>query len=184
MNSTRVIAATLTIVLGLAAGSVAARQWRATPSALATDYAQIIDQRSGNEIALVIWLPPEMIEDTAQNQAGREALAAYVIIGVVHARISSQAVFTFSPPSKVLISVGNGAPRRALEGNAIAPVTVGILTAMQSAMANALGPMGEGITWYAFDATDISSCGNGEFWVSFAGEDYNYETPIPGCPSS
>ncbi len=184
MTSNHAIAsAVLVMVLGLAAGPAAARQWQATPTALATEYIGIIDQRSANEIVIVMWMAPEIVEDTAENAAARKILSDYVVIGVVRATISNQGVFTYAPPSEVLVSVQGGAARGPLADDAMAPVTVAVLAAMQSMMEQALGPMGEGMQWFAFDGDGIESCGKGEFWVAYAGENYNYETPIPGCPA-
>ena len=62
------------------------------------------------------------------------------------------------------------------------PVAVGIVAGMQSVFSQALGPMGEGMRWMTFDAAEISSCEEGVFWIDYDGEQYDYRTPIPGCP--
>jgi hypothetical protein len=41
--------------------------------------------------------------------------------------------------------------------------------------------MGRGIHWFVYDGTGIDSCGPGKFLVPHAGENYSYDTPIPGC---
>src|SRR5215470_18557762 len=77
--------AALAVLLGLACGTspAAARQWKATPKALALDYAQIIDHRSTRDSVVIWWLVPPMLEHASVE--AQELLDKYVIIGVVRA---------------------------------------------------------------------------------------------------
>jgi len=44
-----------------------------------------------------------------------------------------------------------------------------------------MGLAGQTMEWVVFDGQSVSSCGDGGFRITFAGTDYDYRTPIPGC---
>ncbi len=172
----------LAAILSTASLTAMARQWKATPTALAQDYAQIIDSRSEREIVLILWLTPQIVEDTPANAAARDVLSSYVVVGVIHADMSPVGRFEFRTPEGVALRTAGGAKRKPLDQSAIAPMAVGIVAGMQSVFSQALGPMGKGTHWLTFDAEEIRSCEEGVFWIDYAGEQYDYRTPIPGCP--
>lgn len=163
-------------------GTVAARQWRTTPSAQALDYAQIIDQRSKGELVLVFWVAPEIVDGTSpETERARSVLGEYMLVGVAHARISLAGQFTFERPAGVLIQTADGKARQPLSDRALPPAVTGIISTFQATFSQALGQFGQGTHWHVFNGKGIESCQKGAFWVYYAGEQYGYATPIPGC---
>lgn len=172
---------TLSTILFATAGPTTARQWTTTPTALATDYAQIIDSRSNREVVALIWLTPEMIKAEPKNELARDVLKKYIVIGTAHAKISTMGKFTFLNPKEVVLRIKGVGKRRPLDPNSIPPSVIGVVTAMQRVFSQAFGKLGKGMHWVTFVGDGIDSCGPGLFWVDFAGEHYDYRTPIPGC---
>lgn len=176
------MAACLAGLMALAVSSHAtARQWRATPAAKAMDYAHIIDRKSASRTALIFWMVPEIVELTPRTMEARQILRRYAVIGVNDVAVSDLGEFrTLSapPPS---IKIKNLAPLPPLKNDTLPSNVVSTIQLLGDAFSKVLGKLGQGITWYVFDGQEISSCQEGRFEVSFAGVDYLYETPIPGC---
>ncbi len=158
-----------------------ARQWRSTPAAKAMDYAHIIDRKSANRISLIFWMVPEIVELTPRTMEARQMLRRYAVIGVSDVAVSDLGEFlalSAPPPS---IKIKNLVPLPPLKNDTLPPNVVSTIQLLGDASSKVLGKLGQGITWYVFDGQEISSCQEGRFEVSFAGVDYLYETPIPGC---
>ena len=132
-------------------------------------------------MVLIFWAAPEMMEAEPNNEAARDVLRNYIVIGVAHAKIA-MGQFTFFDPEEVVIRIEGGGERRPLDPDSIAPAAAGMVTVMQRAFTQAIGKLGQGTHWLTFEGAGIDSCGPGVFWVDFAGEQYDYRTPIPGCP--
>ncbi|MFQ5990536.1 MAG: hypothetical protein ACE5K9_11540 [Candidatus Methylomirabilales bacterium] len=165
-----------------------ARQWRMTPSAQAQEYSQIIDQRANNEVVLVWWVAPEVIEDDSPGtEEARAILRQYMLVGVAHAQISPLGQFKFQRPRGLRVQLPDASGKRPMKGKrpmskkSLPPAVAGVVSVLETTFSQAMGEFGRGVHWYVFDGRDISSCGNGAFWITYAGEQYSYKTPIPGC---
>ncbi len=167
------------LVFGLVTSSDA-RQWRVTPQAAAQEYVIINDQRSPNEIVLVFWMTPRLLPDQPQNETAKAMLTRNLLVGIAHADVSAGGAMSFRAPTNITLVTG-GQNRPPLAGSQIEPASAGALTTMSQVFAQALGPLGKGTKWHVFDGSGISSCRSGSFAISYAGENYTYETPIPGC---
>jgi hypothetical protein len=184
MRVSRLVASSvLFLALGFGVLAVAtARQWRTTPSGEAREYVKVIDQRSKNELVLVYWVAPETVEgNSPEIEKARSVLREYMLVGVAHARVSPAGQFTFERSGGVLIQTADGKNRQPLSDGALPPVVIGMLSTFQAAFSQALGQFGQGIRWHVFEPKGIGSCQKGAFWVYYAGEQYGYATPIPGC---
>lgn len=159
-----------------------ARQWRATPTSQAQEYVFIDDDRSESELVMIMWISPEILERSSENEAARSMLQEYVLVGVVHVNISDMVEFTFTTPTGVLLQTANGEQRQPLAENSLPPLVAGTLSVLKASFAQGIGAMGQGFRWHVFHGAGIDSCQKGIFWIAYAGERYDYETPIPGCP--
>src|ERR1700761_286536 len=64
------------------------RQWRATPEAMARDYAAINDTRPNGELILLMWMVPGMVPaNNPGSAAGAATLQKYVVMVAVHGRL-------------------------------------------------------------------------------------------------
>ena len=157
------------------------RTWSPTPINLAQDYAIINDNRGSGEIVLVIWLAPPMFPQDASTQAAQDMLDKYIVIGVAHAHIASDATMTFDQVATLDVVDGSDKPLNALNVSTMPPTVVGALAALQSAFGRSIGALGQGVHWFAFDSGSVHACAKGGLAVSFASVKYTYGTPIPGC---
>jgi len=160
-----------------------ARQWRATPMALAQEYVQIIDQRSPSELIIVFWISPQLIQQAPANKPARQLLAKNMVVGVVHADISPGDSFTLRTPAAAAVDVAPRGPQINLPDSKIEPAAFGVIEGLRQTLGQALGPVGKGIRWSMFDGSNVNSRAAGAFAVKYANEVYTFETPIPGCDS-
>src|ERR1043166_3963598 len=71
------------IVVLTAPKGAEARKWRVTPTDLAGDYTQIIDQRSDKDVVVIYWIAPETMNSEMQNaEVYRAMLRENLIVGV------------------------------------------------------------------------------------------------------
>jgi len=180
----RSLAFTLAAALLVAAvpGVADARPWKPTAEALALDYAQIIDQRSPNEMVLVMWLAPEIVADDEESDLARQILADYLVVAVVHGDISDLGQITFRKVASLDARTFGNTSLAPLDTGGLPPAVTGVISIMQGMFTQALGAMGQGTNWFVFDGSPVTSCGTGGFSIPYAGEVYEYATPIPGCP--
>ena len=69
-----------------------------------------------------------------------------------------------------------------MEAASIPPGVAGGITGIQQVFAQNLGVLGKGIKWFVYDGTWLKTCGRGHFWITVSGTEYDYVTPVPGCP--
>jgi hypothetical protein len=179
MCKARVFAVFLTLLLGLVPTASFSRPWQPTPTAMAMDYSQVTDNRGGKELVFVWWLNSPSFSTLPPSAI--ELLDKYVVIGAVHAHVSTGALFSFDDiPS--LDAKSGSASLKSLSGDAIPPTVAGLLTTLEASLGQALGPTGKGIHWFVYDAGPLKACDKGDLTVPLADQTYSWDTPIPGCP--
>jgi hypothetical protein len=169
------------VALLLTVAPTQSRTWSRNPVNLAQDYSIINDNRGNGEIVLIIWLAPPMISKGPSSQAAGEMLDKFIVLGVVHAHTSNDGTMTFDRISTLGAQDKTGQPLNALNVNTMPPTVVGALATIQSLFGRSLGPLGQGVQWFAFDSGTVHACTKGGMSVPFAGETYTYDMPIPGC---
>jgi hypothetical protein len=177
----RVAAAIMLLVLG--AFPALSRQWKATPEALARDYAAIDDQRSGGELILAMWFVPQMVPANSPGaDIAKAMLEKYVVLMVVHGRLqSATGTISFEHVDTLPAMNQSGKPLASVSRDNLPPTNAGMLSALESVLRQTLGPMGNGMKVFVFDAGDVGSCKRGQLSVSFVNETYTWDTPFPGC---
>jgi hypothetical protein len=170
-----------TLALLSAISSAESRPWSKDPTSLAQNYLMINDNRSDNEVVLVYWLASALVPKTAETKAAVELLDKYVVLGVVRGRIANDGTIAFDEQAAVDVSDGAGQALNALREDTMPPSVAAALAAVKGVFTRALGAMGKGVHWFAFDAGAVQCCAKGGMTVTFAGEKYTYDTPIPGC---
>jgi hypothetical protein len=156
-----------------------ARLWKPQGETLAQDYAVITDVRKSHDIITVYWLAPPLARS---SPAAQLILARYVIIGVAHVKQDS---VTGKAESLQLDAVealdGDGKPLVMLEGDKVPPTVAAVISGIGGVARQSMGVTGTGMRFFAFDAGKVQACGKGRLVVSYVGETYTYDTPIPGC---
>ena len=125
----------------LSSSSAWARIWKPSARAVAQDYAQIIDDRSNDDIVIVWWLLPQMFPD----KAAQDLVRKNVIFGVLKAHVSSDVTFSFSEVDHLDVKQSDGTPLTPLSGDQIPPTLAGTLAIIEAGLRQGLGAMGRGI---------------------------------------
>ncbi len=170
-------AAGVAVAIAMLAAPAGARPWKPTPQALAQDYLQIQQVKANSELVLLMWIAPPMI---AQPQFSA-ILDKYVVIGVAHGRPGVGGLLFDEIPT---LEVKNG------EGTALKFVTdkdlpddaaqsIQILT---GSIKQATGMVGQGVHFFVFEG-NVHACEKGRLVVPYDGEEYTFDTPVPGCPN-
>ena len=183
--------------------ATAARHWNqsplprpgATPQQQAMDYVHIMDMRSPTDLASTQWLPP-----LAMNvESGEKAMYAdFVIVAVVHVTLKADgASVDLHDDEMPVLSDGDG-NRLAPIADAVQPEALKTLLdhkrrllqtkALPAEIAdtppflrNLLEAYMRNLRFYAFRPGAIRECAKGRLTIAFAGRDYVFDTPLPGC---
>lgn len=178
----RIVAAALAIGAVLLSGQeAAARTWKPTDLDLAQDYLVIEHNKSTNEMVMVIWMAPAMMERSDEAEVGRAVLAEYAMVMVAHAKISDYLEWQFVKPADVVIETASGDMRQEMPDSEVPVMVATMKYGLAEFVAQGLGPLGENAATFVFDGKGIADCEEGVFWVRYAGERYEYRTPVPGC---
>jgi hypothetical protein len=177
-----ILAAAVTLS-SLETAPATARQWKATPEAIARDYATINDARPDGELLVLMWFVPQMIPP---NSPGAEAvttmLRKYVVVMAVHGRLDSLTLkASFEDIIALQASDQNGRALTPIAKDDLPPVTVAMLTAVEALFRRVVGAMGNGMKLFVFDGAGIDSCSKGRLSIPLADETYTWDTPFPGC---
>jgi len=77
-----------------------ARQWKATPEAIAQDYATINDSRPSGELLVLMWFVPQMFPPNSPGaEAATTMLRKYVMVMAVHGSLDRPQVSSLSKTS-------------------------------------------------------------------------------------
>ncbi len=172
----------LSLMLFGGSHAASARDWRPPkPEAAAIKYTQILDHRSPREHVMVWWIAPENLGASQGAEPARKVLREYLVVGVVHQDMSEMGTPSFRPISGVQIKTAEGTIVKPLAEADVPPAAAGLVAVIRNMYTQILGPLGQGMHWLTFKNNGIDSCKSGRFWVLYAGEQYDYETPIPGC---
>jgi hypothetical protein len=175
------ISCTLVALLS-AVAPAQSRPWSRNPINLAQDYLTINDNDGRGDIILIIWIAPPMVPSGPTTQAVRDLLDKYAIIGAVHAHASNEGTFTFDKITDLEVADGSGQPLKSLSADTMPATVTGLLATLQSVYGRSLGAVGQGMQLFAFDSGAAHACAKGGLAVSYGGQKYTYDTPVPGCP--
>ncbi len=131
-----------------------ARQWNATPQAIAQEYVIIQDQRSPNDLIMLFWVSPRIVPDGPDSLRAKEILDEYKIIGAVHVNIDLQGRFTYLEETAPKLTTLSGALIAHIKKGDLPPVTAGTVTTFQKVFSGALG----GVLNHLSQITVAASC--------------------------
>jgi hypothetical protein len=167
----------------LEAAPATARQWKATPEAIAQDYATINDTRPGGDLLLLMWFVPQLIPPNSPGaEAATTILRKYVVVMAVHGRLDRPTgKFSFDDINAPKASDQNGRALTPIAKDGLPPVAVGLVTTMEALFRQSAGPLGNGMKLFVFDGAGIDSCSKGRLSIPLADETYTWDTPFPSC---
>jgi hypothetical protein len=159
------------------------RPWpRNAPNA--SDYLVINDNRGNGDIVLVFWLASPLIPPSANQQAARDLLDKYVVVGVAHSHVVKDGTFIFDRAGIPEVTGSRNEPLQLLDMDTMSPTIVGALATIKTVFGRSLGEFGKGIQWFVFANGSVNPCSKGGMAVQFESEKYTYVTPVPGCPTT
>jgi hypothetical protein len=177
-----IVALSVFLIAVVLCSTADARKWRVRPHDLAAEYSQVIDQRGGGEVVVVYWIAPETIDPGMQQaEVLKTMLKEHVIVALTHGTAGQGGRLDFRAPEGVMVEAANKKQRESLAKESWPPLVSAYTLVMQNFLSQTTGQLGSGFHWFVFEGKGIESCGKGRFWITYAGERYNYDTPIPGC---
>ncbi len=176
-----VAAATLLGTPGLC--PVSARQWRATPDAIARDYATITDTRPNGELIMLMWIVPRMVLPNSPGATAAVAMVQkYVLVVAVHGHLDkTTGIMTFEEVDNLDVRDQGGKALTPVARGDLPPTNTAMLAALEAMFRQSIGAMGKGMKMFVFDGANIDSCKKGQLSVPLASETYTWDTPFPGC---
>ena len=168
------------------ASTASSRAWKATPEALARDYATILDTRAQGELVVLAWFAPALVPQSAPGAANVSAmLEKYVVLMITHAHLEMPTgKMSFDDIDTLEARDQSQRPLGLVTRDALPPATAGAVTTLEALFRQSFGAMGSGMKTFVFDAGTVHSCQKGELSVPYGGETYTWETPFPGCPQN
>jgi hypothetical protein len=164
--------------LGMTSWSSLSRPWKPTPTQMASDYAQIFDNRNKEIVFLRWWAPP-----TAQSGTTfAEIVEKYVLISVGHGHVNQpQGSMSFDSTDTLEARDSEGKPLVLIPKKDQPPTLIGAVSAMEATLRQSFGRLGDGVQFFVFNAGTVRACQKGKLSVLYANETYTWDTPFPGC---
>ena len=154
-----------------------ARLWKPSPDQLAADYVTITHNKGTEGRVIVTWMASPVIPSPAM----KPILDKYIVLSIVHTRQAVGGPVTWDEIQGVQVSDGNGQTLKEVSADAMPPTLVGMIAASDATLRqNTLG-IGK-VYWGVWESGPIGSCQKGKLVVTYDGEAYSFDTPLPGCP--
>ena len=164
------------LTLAACVSPVSARLWKPTPAQQATDYLTINHNKGADGHVIVGW----MASPTITSPTMQPLLDKYVVISIVHTRTQPAGPVTYDDVQGVQVTDASGQPLKEVTGDAIPPALVGITASANASIRQTTQGRGK-MFWGIYEAGSVSPCLPGKLQVTYDGETYNYDTPLPGC---
>jgi hypothetical protein len=167
------------MALGITTSSALPRPWKPTATQLASEYAQINDQRSNTEFVNIKWWAAAT---AASGTPLAGILEKYVLISVAHAHVKQpQGSISFDVIDSLEVRDSKDKLLTLVPRKELPPVAVGVLSTIEASFRQSLGRAGDGTQFFIFDAGAVRACDVGRLSVLYANETYTWDTPFPGC---
>src|SRR5690349_12046161 len=154
-----------------------ARLWKPTPDQLAADYVTITHNKGTEGRVIVSWMASAVIPSPAL----KPILDKYVVLSIMHTRQAAGGPLTWDDIQGVQVSDGNGQALKEVSADAMPPTLVGMIAASDATMRQST--LGKGrVYWSVWESGSIAACQKGRLVVTYDGEAYSFDTPLPGCP--
>lgn len=163
--------------------SASSRPWKPTPAQIAADYASIGHNRGNGDIVTIGWWASPTARPGTQLVA---ILEKYVLISVTHSHqnLNEAAGISFDDIKILEARDESGRALTPVPRDELPPASIGLLATFEAGFRRALGPRGNGVRFFLFDAGAVRACEKGGISVPFDGETYTWETPFPGCATT
>jgi hypothetical protein len=109
-------------------------------------------------------------------------LDKYTILGVAHGQLDAGGKMVFNSEESARATSLDGTQLKNLDPADYPPMVAGAVATLGGFMRQTLGPMGQGMKFLVFEGANVRACEKGGLAVTYVGETYTFDTPIPGCP--
>jgi hypothetical protein len=164
---------------GLSAMPAAARLWKPTPQQAAIDYTVISHNKGADGRVIVQWVASTAMTGPTMQQL----MDKYVVISVAHSRQGASGVTTYDDIEGVQVTDGQGNALKQVPDDQIPPSLVGMFATSDAIMRRNTQGTGKQ-RWSVYESGSVHPCGPGKLQVTYDGETYTWDTPLPGCPKS
>lgn len=161
------------LVLALALPA-SARLWKPTPQQQVADYLSITHNK-GDGSVVIVWMASSLVVGTA-----KPIMDKYVVLSVARTRRGVDGVTVWDDVQGVQVSDAAGNALKEVSSDQMPPLLVGMIATSEATMRQSSQGRSK-IYWGVYEAGSVSACQRGKLVVTFEGESYSYDTPIPGC---
>jgi hypothetical protein len=166
--------------LGLAllvlAAPAGARLWKPTPQQVAVDYTVINHNKGAEGRVIISWMASTLMTAPTMKQL----VDKYVVLSIVHTRQGIGGTTDWDDVQGVQVTDGKGQALKELTGDAIPPSLVGVTAGIDAGMRQSTQGKGKA-HWAIYESGPVNACQPGQLVVSYDGESYTFDTPMPGC---
>jgi hypothetical protein len=162
------------LLLAIAAPA-SARLWKPSPQQQVVDYLTITHNRAADNVVMVWMASPLVAAPTV-----KPVLDKYVVLSVAHNRRGADGVTVWDDVQGVRLSDAAGQDLKEVPSDQIPPLLVGMIASANATMQQSTQGKGK-VYWSVWEAGAVNACQRGKLVVSYDGENYSYDTPVPGC---
>ena len=175
----RALVCALASALGLLAVAMpaSARLWKPTPDQLAQDYVTVNHNKGAEGRVVISWMASPIMPSPILKQL----LDKYVVLSIAHTRQGLDGGMVWDDVQGVQLSDGAGQPLIEVKPDAMPPTLVGLIASSDATLRQTTQGKAK-VHWSVWEAGSISACGRGKLVVTYDGEAYSFDTPMPGCP--
>lgn len=163
------------LLLLAAAEPAAARLWKPTLQQQAGDYLTITHNVAG-ESTVIVWMAPPLVAPPSV----KPLLEKYVVLSIAHTRRGPDGLTSWDDIQGVQLSDGAGQPLKEVPSDQIPPTLVGMIASAEATMRQSSQGRSK-VYWSVWESGAVNACQRGKLIVGYNGENYSYDTPVPGC---
>lgn len=156
--------------------SAEARPWKPTPQQQAQDYTSIVHNKGASAGTVRIsWMAAPAFTGNMQL-----LMQKYLLLTLTHTIITPAGVTSYEDTGGVQVSDLAGQPLTEIALKDLPPALVGLTAQMDASFRQSVNGNAK-MRILAFQPGTVLACQKGGLAVTYAGERYTFETPMPGC---
>jgi len=156
--------------------SAQARPWKPTPQQLAQDYSAVIHNKGPNGGTVRIsWLAAPGFTGNLQ-----QIMQKHVVLTLTHTMPTPGGLTSYEDTGGVQVADLAGQPLTEIPLSELPPSLVGLTAQLEASFRQSINGNAK-MKILAFQPGAVHPCQKGGLAVTYAGERYTYETPMPGC---
>ena len=159
----------------LSVAPASARLWKPTQQQQTADYLSITHNKPGESIS-ISWTASLLV----QAPTMKPVLDKFIVLSIAHIRRGADGVATWEDVQGVQVSDGAGQALKEVPTDQISPLLVGVIASADATVRQASQGRSK-VYWSVWEAGAVNACQRGKLVVSYGGENYNFDTPVPGC---